>query len=191
MKRTRLTVEESNVGERRFLVELLLADAERQLAANAGTASALGTRAAILIASASIVTGLQLTRPADAGWYLLALISAGLAALLGVVVVLPRRGREIVLSNLETSAWNETDTVAARRLLYSRIDVLRRDKQDLSWRAVVLVVAFAVLIVGLACACLQLANIPAPFDWSVINGRYPEDSGGPSAPASAVYSAAH
>jgi hypothetical protein len=165
--RRRLSDDEKNVSDRRYLVELLLIDAARQLAANAGTASALGTRAAILIASASIVTGLQLTRPTDAGWYLLALISAGVAALMGVIVVLPRRGREIDLTDLESAAWNETDTVAARRLLHSRIDVLARDKRALSWRAVVLVLAFGVLIVGLACACFQLANVPAPLDWSV------------------------
>jgi hypothetical protein len=126
----------------------------------------MGTRAAILIASASIVTGLQLTRPSEAGWYLLALISAGVAALGGVIVVLPRRGREVDLAGIENHAWNETDTVASRRLLYSRLEILARDKRSLFWRAIVLVVAFVILIVALSCACLQLANVPAPFDWS-------------------------
>jgi hypothetical protein len=163
----KLTDDERNVAERRHLIEILLSDSERQLAANAGTASALGTRAAILIASASIVTGLQLARPSDAAWYLLALIAAGVAALGGVIVVLPRRGHEADLREIETLAWNETDTIASRRLLHTRLAILNRDKGSLFWRAIVLVAAFVILIVALACACLQLANFPAPFDWSV------------------------
>jgi len=95
-----LTEDESNVAARHHLIDLLLADSDRQLSANAATASAMGTRAAILIASASIATGLQLSRPTDAGWYLLALVGASLAALAGVVVVLPRRGREVDLADL-------------------------------------------------------------------------------------------
>jgi hypothetical protein len=113
------------------------------------------------------VTGLQLIRPADAGWYLLGLIAAGLAAFGGVIVVLPRMGREVDLVDLETKSWNETDTMASRRLLHSRLAILARDKRSLIWRAIVLVIAFTILIAALVCASLQLANVPAPIDWSV------------------------
>jgi hypothetical protein len=161
----KLTSDERNVGARRHLIEMLLSDSERQLVANSTTSSALGTRAAILVASASIATGLQLAKSDDAGWYLLALIATGLAALSGITVLLPRRSREVVLVDLEELSWNETDSVASRRLLYSRLDILRRDKTALRWRAIVLLVGFAILFAGIACACLQLANVPAPIDW--------------------------
>lgn len=161
----KLTADERNVGARRHLIELLLDDSERQLVANSATSSALGTRASILVASASIATGLQLARTDDAGWYLVALIAAALAALSGISVLLPRRGREVVLDDLEGLAWNETDSIASRRLLYSRLDILKKDKTALRWRAIVLQVGFGILFIGIACACLQLANVPSPIDW--------------------------
>ena len=144
----KLTRAERDVLYRRRLIELLLKDSERQLSANAATSSALGTRAAILIASASIATGLQVVRNAEAGWYLLALTATALAALAGVVVVLPRRGREVDPRDVENSAWNDTDTEVTRRLLYSRLAILDRDKSASRWRALVLVIGFAALLVG-------------------------------------------
>jgi hypothetical protein len=163
----RLSQLERNVGNRRALIERLLVDSERQLSANSATASSLATRASILIASASITIGLQLTRPAHAGWYVLALSCSAIAALCGAVVALARRSREVDLVDLESKAWNETDTIAARRLLYSRIAILRVDRRSLFWRAIVLVVGFAFMFIGIGCACLQLIGLAAPFNWSV------------------------
>src|SRR5690606_18834950 len=82
------TPAQREVEQRRHLLELLAADAERQMGANAATHSGLATRAAILIGSASIAAGLQLVQGAQASWYLVALIASGVAAVLGVIVVL-------------------------------------------------------------------------------------------------------
>lgn len=166
--RKRKQIEAQRVSEqRRHLLELLAADAERQIGANAGTHSELGTRASILIASASLAAGLQLAQGAQAGWYLVALIASGLAAVLGVVVILPRSGWEVDLEDLETKSWHEAEVESTRRMLWTRIEVLRRDKRSLAWRAVVLTIGFSALAIALVCAGLQLAHLPAPFDWSI------------------------
>lgn len=137
------------------------------MGANAATHSGLATRAAILIGSASIAAGLQLAQGSPAGWYLVALIASGLAAVLGVVVILPRAGWEVDLEDLEIKSWQESDTEASRRMLWSRLATLRRDKRSLSWRAVLLSIGFGALTIALICSGLHLVHFPSPFDWSI------------------------
>jgi len=57
--------------------------------------------------------------------------------------------------------------MASRRLLYSRFAIVHIDKRSLYWRAIVLLIGFVILFFAIAGACLQLADVPAPFDWSV------------------------
>lgn len=163
----RARAEARSIGEREHLLSLLLADSERQLVALAGTFSAISTRAAILIASASIVTGIQVLPVDDAAWYLLALIAAAFSALTGVVVIVPRIGKQVAIRRLEAEGWNDGDAEASRRVLYSRLAVIESDNVAVWWRGIVVTAGFISLFAAVLFACLQLAGVDPPFVWKL------------------------
>jgi hypothetical protein len=152
----------NGIAERRLLIEVLLADSARQLDAAQTVSATMGTRAALLIASASIAASINAPARLTFSWYALALSSSVLAALLGIVVFLPRRSKELDLQGIEAEAWNLLDAEVLRSVLYSRIAVLVRDRKAIRRRARLLAVGFSALALSLVFVGLQLSKLPFP-----------------------------
>ncbi len=119
----------------------------------------MSTRASILVGAASIVTGLQLPEAsASSAWFLLAIAAAVLAVVLGVIVLLPGRGKEVQVLEAETEFWNSTDSRAIWTLSHWKLDALKAQEKRLKNRAVVLVVGFAALGASLSLSFVYLLN---------------------------------
>ena len=157
--------EAAEIGERRELIVALSADVDRQLVSVTDRSTAQGTRAAILVASASIATALPAGNVPDP-LYVLALSCAAASALCGVVVILPRVGYEVPVRDVEKDAWNLSATMALRRLMYEKLVVLEHDESALKWRRRVLLGGFSLLVLTLCFSAIHLA-----IDWSHDNGR--------------------
>lgn len=136
------------VGARRALIEALSADVDRQLASAEGRSRDIQTRAGVIIAAAGIIVTLGVSEHITVGWFTFAVWAAGLGAFLGVVVLIPRLGQEIRISDEESRLWNEGDTVALRDLMYARLAVLKDIEQGLVWRAWVVSGGFALLAIS-------------------------------------------
>ena len=153
------------VGDRRELIMALSSDVDRQLGSVSDRTTSQGTRAAILVASASISTALPAGNLPDP-LYVAALACAAASALCGVIVILPRVGHEVPIHDVEVDAWNLSPTMALRRVMYEKVAVLTHDEKAMKWRRFVLLGGFALLALALCFSAIHLA-----IDWSHDIGR--------------------
>lgn len=101
-------------------------------------------RASVLVASAGILTGLQ----TSGSWSLLFAISvsfSAIAAVLGVLVLVPRLGGEVNIDQAEKDYWNNLDAEAIRNLTKYKLDILRVDESALKKRRTLLLLGFGAL----------------------------------------------
>lgn len=94
----------NDIVQRRALLDLLASDVERQLNSAQVVSAAMGTRAAILIASASLITSLHSVGSLGLNWYTFALTTGVVSALIGIMVVLPRASKEVGVIEIENDA---------------------------------------------------------------------------------------
>ncbi|MDJ0348922.1 hypothetical protein [Cryobacterium sp. PH29-G1] len=143
------------VVERKILIAALDREVDLQRASVEVRAAGLMTRASILVAAASILTGVQSLDQMSA-WFLWSTIASAAAAILGVLVLLPRLGAEVDIDSAESDYWNELDTVALHGFMKDKLRVLKEDEHALIWRRWVLLVGFACLAISLLLAALHL-----------------------------------
>lgn len=114
----------------------------------------MATRAALLIASAGIANGVQVSQdPADL-LLLVALGTGALAALCGLVALLPRRGNDVRIAEAEITLWNASTSTAIRSLTYWKLDTLREQERALVKRSRLLFAGFGLLAVSIVVAAL-------------------------------------
>jgi hypothetical protein len=144
------------LGKRTELIASLADEIDRQLESVGARSRGMATRASILIASASIMTGLQIPEE-DRPWQFAAsLIAGAIAAIAGVLALLPRGGPEVSIELAEQTFWNLSRTQAQRNLTYWKLDTLKDQEKALKWRARLIVAGFAALAVALIFAALAL-----------------------------------
>ncbi|MBT1680984.1 hypothetical protein [Curtobacterium aurantiacum] len=146
------------VARRRVLVEALDREVDLRRTFVAARAESLTTKGSILAASASLVTALQ-SIGSDSPWLGFAIASSALAAVLGLVVLLPRVGAELDLEATEANLWGESDVEALRGLTLAKKKVLEKDERALWWRAILIALGFTALALSLISTALVLLQV--------------------------------
>lgn len=146
------------VSRRRTLVEALDREVDLRRTFVAARSEALTTKASILVASASLVTALQ-DADVHSTWIGAAIAASALAAVLGIVVLIPRIGEEISIADTEENLWNERGVEAIRGLMIAKRAILEKDQRALWWRAAVIAAGFAALALSLVIAALVFLQV--------------------------------
>jgi hypothetical protein len=146
------------VSRRRTLVEALDREVDLRRTFVAARSEALTTKASILVASASLVTALQ-DLDVRSTWIGVAIAASALAAVLGIVVLLPRVGEEVNIADTEENLWNEREVEAIRGLMIAKRAILEKDQKALWWRAAVIAAGFAALALSLVIAALVFLQV--------------------------------
>jgi len=146
------------VARRRVLIEALDREVDLRRTFVAAKAESMTTKASILVASASLVTALQ-SIGGHSPWVGVAIALAAVAAVLGIVVLLPRIGAELDLAATEENLWHETDMEAVRGLTLAKKGLLEKDERALWWRAILIAVGFTALALSLIAAALILLHV--------------------------------
>lgn len=141
---------------REALIDDLLLDVDRQLASAEGRTRDLHSRASVLIATASILVGISAIDARIDVWFIAACTFAVVAAICGIVVLIPRYGEEVPLRDFENQHWDESHIVARHALYRKKIDILAEIDSALVWRAWVVSAGFACLILCLVAAALTV-----------------------------------
>jgi hypothetical protein len=149
---------DKDVASHRYLVEAIDREVDLRRGFVASRTLGLTTKASILVASASLITALQASK-IHSPWLDVAMALSAVAAILGVIVLLPRVGREVPIMDTETNLWDQTDVKALRGLTLAKVEILDHDEHALFWRAVVLAVGFGALGLSLVVAVLVLALV--------------------------------
>jgi len=148
--------------DRAGLVAILSDEVDRQLQSVGARASSMSTRASLLVGAAGIMTGLQVAPDGDRPWqYIASLVAAGLAALVGVIALIPRGAPEVPILAAERTFWNYTASESRWTLAHWKLDTLRDQERALKWRALVVVAGFASLTIAIIFAASALLVPPA------------------------------
>lgn len=153
-------LEEEQVAERRGLIDLLSAELDTQRAGYASRAGSMNTRLSVLVAAASLVSGLQIAAHSPHFWYIMGACLAATAALTGVIALWPRTGGENGIEQLRNELWNMTPDMAAYVLLERKLEVLKIDESNLHWRRYFAVAGFASLALSIVAVALQVIGVP-------------------------------
>lgn len=148
--------------DRRSIIDLLGAELTHQRQGYASRASSMNSRLGILVAAASLVTGLQSSTTSPGLFVVIGACLSALAALTGVFGFWPRSGDENGIESLQAELWNLSPDHAAYLLLHRQLEVLKDDEQFLRRKAWVVRVGFALLalsIVAAATHAIQLSTI--------------------------------
>jgi hypothetical protein len=137
------------------LIAELAMEVEYQRSDVSSRASGIATRASILVAAASISTGLQAGQ--QGLWFTIAIGLSALAAIGGVIVLLPRLGGQIPVEETEADLWDGDAASNRRNFMYQKLYIIRRDEQSLKWRRVVLLAGYGALAAALVFAVIHLA----------------------------------
>lgn len=124
--------DKEKAGNRDLRAILLAIDTEvnRQLADHVRSAGALTNRAALLVTSALIFVSIPKGGTGDGWWYTIAICSAVIAAVLGVVALFFRPTRqETKLDSLESQLAGVTEIEAIRKLTDSKRTTLRHSRK--------------------------------------------------------------
>jgi len=154
-----------DVERNRIFIAALSTEVDQQRASHLARNSSLTTRASILVASASILTGLQI-RDDLSSWFYITVFMSAAAAALGVIVLLPRMGDEVSIASTETEYWGQPETVAIRNFMHHKLSILKKDEKSLRWRRLVLLLGFTLLALAILTAALNLSDIPGLEDWN-------------------------
>jgi hypothetical protein len=138
----------------RASLDTMNSELDRQQSGYSGRSNAMNSRAALLVASASIATGLQV---ADVDpWAILAALAAATGAILGLIGLWPRSGPELDIADLENATCAMTDDETLRYAIYARLYILRADEAMLVKRAQTVKIGFGFLAAAAALAALHV-----------------------------------
>jgi hypothetical protein len=152
--------EDQQLAERRGLIDLLSAEVDEQRRSYASRAVSMNTRLSILIAAASLASGLQIAAHAPHFWYNVGACLAALAAIAGVVGLWPRTGGENGVEDIQGELWNLTPDRAAYQFMHRKLEILREDESTLHWRRYFAVIGFGLLALSIVAVALQVIGVP-------------------------------
>jgi hypothetical protein len=84
---------------------------------------------------------------------------SAVAAILGVLVLVPRVGREMSILETEKNLWDQSDVEAIRGLTLAKTEILEQDERALFWRGRVVAAGFAALGLSLIVEGLILTAV--------------------------------
>lgn len=137
---------------------MLGAELDRQRASFNGRQAASNSRAALLIGSATIASGVQLGT-GDSAWQVLAVAASLAVAALGVMSLWPRGGHDVSVNSYIDTLYllgprrTELDLLNAKTLVHEKDETALLKRQNL------LRVGFACLVVAIAFTALQAAGV--------------------------------
>lgn len=141
------------------LIRILADETDRQLESVGARARSISTRGSLLVGAASIMTGLQLAPGADRPWpYIASVIAGAVAAILGVVALIPRSAPEVPILGAEEAFWNYSGSQSRWTLTHWKLATLREQERALRLRALLVVVGFAALTVAIIFAAFALMS---------------------------------
>ena len=152
--------ERRQMRDRRGLIDLLSAEIDKQRDSFASRSGSMNTRLSVLIAAASLVSGMQISAHQPHFWYLVGTCFAASAALSGVIALWPRTGGENGVANLQDELWNLGPDMAAYVLMHRKLEVLRADEKTLHWRKIFATVGFLLLAFSIVAVALQVIGVP-------------------------------
>jgi hypothetical protein len=158
------------IRERGPIILMLAQEVDAQRASYAARSASMNTRLSVLVAAASLATGLQVDLQTPHFWYLLGSCLAAGAAIAGVVALWPRYGGENGVEELQRELWNYPPDMARYVLLHRQLDVLKEDEGRLSVRAWCARIGYSLLALSIVAVALQLTMplpFPLPFSTSV------------------------
>lgn len=127
------------------------ADFQRQ--AFSGRQAAHNSRAAILIGAASVASAVHLSQHTEAT-QVAAAIFAGVAALLGVLTLLPRIGKDISVAGPRDELYVTGVNTMNLNLLNAKLEVQAIDEKALKWRSRVQTAAFLLLALAITASLI-------------------------------------
>ena len=104
----------------------------------------LSSRAVVLIGSASVTSALHITQKPTAA-ETVAVGAAMLAALLGILTLIPRSGREVNVTAMRDDLFTVSPGMTEMNLLNAKIRVLGEDEKALKLRSVAQIVGYLLL----------------------------------------------
>lgn len=146
---------EDPVGDRQTLILALDAEVDRQRTSVGHRSRAISNRASTLVASAGIITSLQ-SSSSFSIWFMLSICCGLIAAVVGVLVLIPRLGGELDIGQAENDFWNDRDTEAIRNLAQAKLAVLRTDEQALKSRRKLLLWGFILLALSICSSAVHI-----------------------------------
>lgn len=160
LKKVAVKREHRQVRERRGLIDLLSAEVDKQRESYASRSGSMNTRLSVLIAAASLVSGLQISTHQPHFWYIVGVCLAAAAALSGVIALWPRSGGENGVADLQNELWNLKPDMAAYVLMHRKLEVLRADEKTLHWRKTFATAGFLLLALSIVAVALQVIGVP-------------------------------
>lgn len=143
------------------LIDTLAGEVDRQLESVGARSRSMSTRASLLVGAASIVTGLQLLPTSGLPWqYVVSVVAGVVAAVLGVIALVPRAAPEVPILTAERTFWNYSPTRAQWTLTHWKLLTLREQEKALKWRARIVVAGFAALTTAIIFAALAVTAQP-------------------------------
>ena len=147
----RLHPHESELG-------LLASEADRQLGDEARRAESAVNRATLLISSAAIASGIQLSGTPSI-WQALAVVFTLAAASLAIPVILFRKEEEVSIDDLQEHLYNWSPMRMQLDVLNTKRAILKNDREALARRAAILRLGFLSLAFSIFFTGLQITGL--------------------------------
>ena len=141
--------QDRELRERRYILETLDREVDRQRLSVASRASAGMTRASILIASAGVLMSVEAATLTTGKFEVASMCLAAVAVVLGAIVLVPRHGGENGIEDLQDELWNLKRDAATHRLLHRKLEILREDERLLKQRSLFAIYGFGTFVLAL------------------------------------------
>jgi hypothetical protein len=156
-RRKKQQKEEHELQERSRIIGMLADEVAVQRTSFAARSSSMNTRLSVLVAAASLATGMQVDMAVPHLPYVVGACLAASAAMAGVVALWPLGGGENGVQSLQNEVWNESTDRAAYLLMHRQLEVLKEDESRLSFRAWCARVGYALLAASIVAVAVQVA----------------------------------
>ncbi|PJJ63429.1 hypothetical protein [Compostimonas suwonensis] len=153
------TLSEDELAVKAKQLELIGVELDREIGSHIARAGAMEQRATILVGAASVVGALQVTT--DLSWTTVVNLALSfLAAVSGVIIVFPRRGRALDMRAVRDGILAMPLHKGEYRLIDEKLDILDKDEHWLTVRGWIARAGFVALALGIV-VTLVAALTPA------------------------------
>jgi hypothetical protein len=139
-------------------LRLAHAEIERDRESYARRLQAIDSRAGVLVAASAIATGVRAAVPGN-GWGIVAVIAALVAAILGVVALMPAKNPVLKPEEYRRRLLSGTEAEGLLYLLDHKVYLQASSERRLTAKSRLLQVGFAFLVSSIACSLLTLTGV--------------------------------
>jgi hypothetical protein len=139
-------------------IATLNAELDRQRSSHQNRSAAANSRAALLIGSAAIASGVQASTGFN-GWQILAIASSLVAAVLGTLSMWPRIDTDVTVRPFVVELYKRSSHVLEFDLLKAKLHAHEKDEAALLLKARLLRPGFASLVIAIVFTGLQAAGV--------------------------------